>query len=107
MNGERKYWLDEPRNVDKIVYTLYAVCGGLILVDLLLHKHAHFGFENWFGFYGFYGFIGCVALVLIAKGLRRLVKRSEDYYERSRLYDYDWEHRHGVKHLDEGGDEHA
>jgi hypothetical protein len=27
-----------------------------------------------------YGFVGCVLLVLIAKLLRRLVKRPENYY---------------------------
>ena len=35
-----------------------------------------------FGFYAFFGFIACVALVLIAKQLRRVLLRREDYYDR-------------------------
>lgn len=82
MNGDpkKKYWLDDPRNVRKIVYALVAICVVLVLLDPFYDKHAHFDPENWFGFYGFYGFIGCVGLVLAAKELRRLVMRREDYY---------------------------
>ncbi len=52
----------------------------LLLGDLLYHKHATFGFESWFGFFAWYGFICCVALVLLAKQMRKVVKRDEDYY---------------------------
>ena len=80
--GPRKtYWLDDRRNVDKLVYALYTACGALFLADFLYHKHVHFGFENWLGFYGIYGFVSCVGLVLVAKGFRKIVKRREDYYD--------------------------
>ena len=46
-HSETKYWLDHPRNVSRIVYTLYAVCTLLVLVDLLSAKDGHFGFERW------------------------------------------------------------
>ena len=81
MDSEKKYWLDDPRNVNKIVYTLYAVCALLIVCDLLYHKHVHFDFEHWFGFFGFFGFVVCVALVLAARLLRVVLKREEDYYD--------------------------
>ena len=77
---EKRYWLDEPRHVDQIFYGLVAVCIVLFLSDLVYHKHTTFGFENWFGFFAWYGFICCVALVLLAKQMRKLVKRDEDYY---------------------------
>ena len=79
--SEPRRWLDDSRNVDKIVYTLYGVCGLLLLADLFYHKHAHFRFEEWFGFFGWFGFLSCVGLVLTAKGLRVLLKRREDYYD--------------------------
>jgi len=89
MSSEKKYWLDEKRNVNKIVYSLYAVCALLVAADLLYHKHIHFhydneqyNFEEWFGFFGFFGFIACVGLVLAAKVLRVVVKRGEDYYDK-------------------------
>jgi len=79
---EKKYWLDEPRNVTKVFYTLVAVCAALLLGDLFYDKHGHFGWEGFFGFHGLYGFFGSVFLVLTAKEvLRRLMKRDEDYYD--------------------------
>ena len=78
---ERKYWLDEPRNVKKVVYALYAICALLFGADLFVHKHSHFDFENWFGIFALFGFVACVALVLAAKVLRVLLKRDEDYYD--------------------------
>ena len=79
--ADTSYWLDQPRNVKKIVHALYAICAFLVLLDLFYHKHAHFAFENWFGFYAGYGFFMCVALVLIAKWMRVFLKRNEDYYD--------------------------
>ena len=81
MKHEKKYWLDEARNVDKIVWTLVAVCAVLFLADFFYHKHVHFAFENWIGFYGWYGFLAYCFIVLSAKALRRLLKRDEDYYD--------------------------
>jgi len=79
---ERKYWLDEPRNVDKIVYGLYVVCALVALLDLFPYKqHLHFNFEYWPGFYSIYGFVACFGLVLAAKQLRKIVMRDEDYYD--------------------------
>ncbi|MGI9385205.1 MAG: hypothetical protein ACR2PO_18785 [Methyloligellaceae bacterium] len=79
--GEKRYWLDDLRNVDKIVYALYAICALLLVIDPLIHKHGPFAIEHWLGFYGIYGFVACVALVLAAKELRRILMRSEDYYD--------------------------
>ena len=72
---------DRLRNVNPIMYPLCAVCAALFVADLLVHKHAHFDFEHWFGFYGFVGFASCLALVLAAKVLRVILKRDEDYYD--------------------------
>jgi len=82
MESEKKYWLDNPRNVDKIFWCLVGVCALLTIADFIHHKHGHFSWEEWIGFYGFYGFLACVALVLMAKQLRKLLKRDEDYYDR-------------------------
>lgn len=78
----RKYWLDDRRNVRKLLYALYVACALLLAADLFYHKHAILDFEGWFGFYGAYGFAACVALVLAARELRKLVSRPLDYYDR-------------------------
>lgn len=76
------YWLDDTRNVDRLVLGFYIVCGLLIAIDVLVPKHGPFAIEHLFGFYGVFGFVACVALVLIAKQLRRILMRPEDYYDR-------------------------
>ena len=82
MKPDREYWLDNPRNVTKIVYAVYLVCALLAGADLLYRKeHVHFEFEKLFGFFGFFGFLACVALVLAAKLMRLAVRREEDYYD--------------------------
>ena len=79
---ERPYWLDDPRNVDRLVRGFYVACALLLLLDVFVPKHGPFALEHVFGFYAFFGFIACVALVLIAKQLRRVLMRREDYYDR-------------------------
>lgn len=74
-------WLDNPRNVDRIVYTLYAVCVLLFLADIGYTKHPYFAVEGWFGFYAGFGLIAATVLVLVATQFRRLVKREETYYD--------------------------
>jgi len=79
---EKEYWLDNPRNVTKIIYAVYLVCALLASADLLYDKEdIHFEFEKVFGFFGFFGFLACVALVLSAKLMRLVVRREEDYYD--------------------------
>lgn len=79
--GEETYWLDQPRNVSLIIWALVVVCILLFFADAFYHKHPHFEIEQLFGFYGVYGFFVCVALVLIAKWLRTVLMRPEDYYD--------------------------
>lgn len=84
MSDDRKdarRWLDEPRNVTRIVYGLATLCGLALLADFGYTKNPHFAAEGWHGFYAIYGFVVSVGLVLGAKQLRRLLKRDEDYYE--------------------------
>jgi hypothetical protein len=80
--NEKRYWLDDPANVTRLVRVFYVVCALLIAIDVLVPKHGPFAIEHWFGFYGFFGFIACVVLVLAAKQLRKVLMRPEDYYDR-------------------------
>ena len=79
--GNGSYWLDRPRNVSKLYYAVWCAGALLVLLDFVLHRHDEIGFAETAGFYAAYGFVACVLLVLTAKALRRLLKRSEDYYE--------------------------
>lgn len=79
---EKKYWLDDMKNVNKVFYALLMVCALLMLTDLLYEKHVIYEFEGWFGFFGFFGFFLSFALVLTARELRKILMRDEDYYDR-------------------------
>ncbi len=79
---DKTYWLDNRRNVRKIVWTLVIICVALFAADGFYHKHPYFAVETVFGFYAIYGFVMCVGLVLLAKLMRKLLMRDEDYYDR-------------------------
>ena len=36
---EKAYWLDDPRNVDRLVHGFYVVCGMLLAIDVFVPKH--------------------------------------------------------------------
>jgi len=67
-------------NVNRIVYSLYALCAALIAVDFLYTKKVYLAVENFPGFYALYGFFMCAGLVIGAKMMRVILKRGEDYY---------------------------
>ena len=46
-----------------------------------MHRHTYLNWEKLPAFYAFYGFVACVLLVLIAKEMRKVLMRKEDYYD--------------------------
>lgn len=90
----RRHLFDNPANVKRLIRGFWVACGLLLALDLLflpgvgpLHKHMSFAegvldAEDWPGFFCFYGLGACVALVLLAKLLRKVIMRREDYYDR-------------------------
>ncbi len=79
---KKKHFLDERKNVLRLIWVFCALCGALVILDLVYPKHVTFLWEGWFSFYAFFGFVACAALVLIAKELRKVLMRKEDYYDR-------------------------
>ena len=80
--GEKKYWIDDLGNVQKIYRSLWVLCALLVAAVLFYEIHFEFPVEGFLGFFGFYGFVSCVLLVLAATQLRKVVGRDEDYYDR-------------------------
>ena len=72
---------DSKKNRSRVRKYFYISLMLLMIVDFFVPKHGHFPWEEAYAFYAVYGFIGCVSLIFIAKGLRWLVKRREDYYD--------------------------
>ena len=74
-------FLDNEKNRLKVRRYFYISLVVLLVVDFFIDKHGHFSWESAPGFYATYGFIACVSLIFVAKLLRMLVKRREDYYD--------------------------
>jgi hypothetical protein len=78
---ERKYWLDEPRHQSTVFRVLCGVCLALVIAELFIHRHAHFGWESFPFFYAASGFVAFWCIVIAGKHLRKILKRDEDYYD--------------------------
>lgn len=83
--------LDSPANVRLVIRWFVTACILLAALDLIVfalaalhvipHAHHVFAIEGVPLFYPAYGFVACVLLVLVAKQLRRVLMRGEDYYD--------------------------
>jgi len=76
-----RHIFDDPRNVKRAIQALYVVCGISLVADIFVHRHVDHPWEALFGFYSVYGFVACVILVLVAKQMRKVLMRREDYYD--------------------------
>jgi hypothetical protein len=79
-------WMDRPASVKRFFTVFYVICAALVLAELLLlgadNEHPHPLEERMrFLVYPVYGFVSFWFLVLVAKPMRKLLIRSEDYYE--------------------------
>ena len=81
---EKKHFLDKPENVKRLLWIFYAICAALFLIDAVFHRHVIHAWENLFGFYAVFGFVACVVLVLVAKEMRKVLMRKDNYYDDDR-----------------------
>ena len=79
--NNKKHLCDNPKNVKLVIRMLYVSCFILFAMDLVIHRHTVHPWESFIGFYAIYGFLACVILVLLARELRKVVMRDEDYYD--------------------------
>ena len=78
---EKQYLFDKPENVNRLLRGFYILCGVLFALDFVVHRHVYLDWERLPGFYAIFGFVACVLLVLIAKEMRKVLMRKEDYYD--------------------------
>ena len=80
-DDEKQHLFDKPENVNRLLRGFYIVCGVLFALDFVLHRHTIHAWEDFPGFYAIFGFVACVVLVLVAREMRKIVMRREDYYD--------------------------
>jgi len=73
---------DDPKNVKRFLLVFYGCLLALLCIDPFIHKHGEFPWEDAPEFFAAYGFVSCVLLIFVARILRRLVKRDENYYDK-------------------------
>jgi hypothetical protein len=74
-------FLDSDRTRKRVRLCFYFSLLVLLILDFFVHKHGRFSWETAPAFFAVYGFMGCVSLIFVAKLLRLIVKRKEDYYD--------------------------
>ena len=75
-------WFERPENVRKLIWGLVAISVAAVVAELIWpNRHPHFGVEHIPGFQAAFGFASFVIVVMLGKALRRIVSRSEDYYD--------------------------
>jgi hypothetical protein len=79
-NGD-DHWLVRPATIKALWIGSSIFLAFLVLLDLVVEHHPHFGIDGTFGFGAWYGFLSCVVLVLFAKGLGLILKRPDTYYD--------------------------
>lgn len=72
---------DKKENVDRFLHIFYTCLVILVALDLVIHRYVAHEWEHLFGFHALYGFAACWILVVVAKQMRRVLMRSEDYYD--------------------------
>ena len=65
----------------RILVGFFTLCGIVLAMDIFGRPEKHHPLEEWPVMYPFFGFFGIALLIIAAKGLRRVVMRSEDYYD--------------------------
>jgi hypothetical protein len=82
--GHDLSWWEQPANIRRMKIGLIVALGLSIVygatVDFTHLSHPHFDFETA-PFFAIFGFAAYFTIVSVAKGLRVLVMRSEDYYD--------------------------
>ena len=80
-NQDKRHMFDEPRNVKRAIWALFAVCALSFVAEVFVDRHGGPPWGGGVNFYSVYGFVACVLLVLAAKEMRKLLMRKEDHYD--------------------------
>lgn len=69
-----------PAGPKWLIYVLVAICATLVVVDFIYEKHGYLAIEDAPLFYALLGFFASLVLMVVARVLRLIVGRREDYY---------------------------
>ena len=79
-----QHWIPKKENIKKLWFFSILLLASLVLIQIILPIKGHSEVESWIGFGAWFGFIACILMILFSKILGYVVKRSEDYYEKTK-----------------------
>ncbi|MGB1139297.1 MAG: hypothetical protein ACPG1A_00275 [Halioglobus sp.] len=79
-DNNEPHWLVRPSTIRKLWWGGGILLALTVVAQLFIKVKGYFGVDDWLGFGAVFGFGSCLAMVLFAKALGLLLKRSEDYY---------------------------
>lgn len=79
--NQQKHWLLRPETIRKLWIGGFAILALTVMAEAFIKNHPYFTMESIFGFAAWFGLSTCVAMVLAAKVLGILLKRSDRYYD--------------------------
>lgn len=68
------------KHSNALFWMLCALCVVLFGADFIYHKHSSFDFQEWPGFYALYAVLAYAGIITIAKLVRLILKRDNNYY---------------------------
>ena len=72
---------DNPKNIRRLLRGFFLALVLVLVAESFVDMHGEFFVEHFYGFYAVYGFISYVSLIVLAKFLRKILMRKEDYYD--------------------------
>ena len=72
---------DAPKNIRRLQIGFFAALVLVLIAEAFVDMHGQFYVEHFYGFYAVYGFMSYVLLIFIAKLLRKVLMRKEEYYD--------------------------
>lgn len=71
-----------PPRTTRLLWAIFiAVLALVVLAQIWVHPHPHFGMDGEFWFYPVYGLLASMGLVLLSKVLGNFLKRPDSYWE--------------------------
>ena len=78
---DTQHWLVRPETIRKLWIGGIAILALTVIGQIFIPIKGYFGPDDWFGFGAVYGFIACALMVVFAKLLGFVLKRSEAFYD--------------------------
>ncbi|MBZ0217314.1 MAG: hypothetical protein K8F25_12220 [Fimbriimonadaceae bacterium] len=75
------HWLARPATIRNIKIISVIVLGMLLVAELMIDMHPHFGFDGIFGFNALLGFFGGLIILFGSKAIGALLKQNDTYYD--------------------------